>query len=405
MLNFLRELRQLTSTKRGCTRMAYTDLECQAHDLFWRHASSIDGLARAADAAGNMFVGPKASFTKDGPPLLLVGSHLDTVIEGGWLDGSLGVAAGLHVLREAALDGKAHANIGVVIFRDEEGVRFNNGLFGSRVFAGMCSDDDLNVEDQNGQSVRSVVPDPEGCLQYVPPVKVAGFLECHIEQGRRLEDRRARIGVVEGIVGIRRYAVRSSGVANHAGTTEMNRRKDALIPMCKLVSELPVLVADWGDAVITCGRLTVAPGAPNVVPGSVDSIVEVRAQTTHILDTIEERFMALVSRHTKTAMTAGVDITVSRAADIAPVHTDAKRLSDLRGVLTETNISFTDLPSMAGHDTQHAALVCPAAMFFIPSIDGVSHNPTEDSREDDIVLAGTVMHDWVMQSLLSLGIR
>lgn len=388
MLDVLRGLRSITATPgRGCTRIAYTHYEDQAHDYVWERLRDVPGLRRVHDAAGNMFVVPEAPVTA-GHPHVLIGSHLDTVIEGGWLDGSLGVVAAMHVLSQRVGLG---ADVSLVVFRDEEGVRFNTGLFGSKVFAGQCQPTDLDATDGDGVRVRDVVPDPAGCRDYQPPVDPSVFLECHIEQGARLVTREKRVGMVTAIVGIRRFALIGTGSANHAGTTDMLRREDALVPVAEIVGRLPTLVEGIEDAVITCGRLSVQPGAPNVIPGRVTAIVEMRAQDESTLDTIEQRLRGLVDQ-ARGSRAAEVELQPSVVVPSAP--TDPEVQACLEAVLATRSIPFDRLASMAGHDTQQAGQRCAAGMFFIPSIDGVSHNPAEDSRYEDVELAGDIMLAW-----------
>lgn len=396
VLEFLQRLRKITTSERGCTRIAYTEAEQQAHDLAWETVVDLGGLVRREDAAGNLFIVPEAALAAD-HEVLLAGSHLDTVVEGGWLDGGLGVAAGLTALRGLTKDGQAHERFGVVVFRDEEGVRFNTGLFGSLVFAGLCTEEALAVRDRDGVAVADVVPDPAGCVDYHPPVKPLAFLECHIEQGNRLVEAEQRIGVVDGIVGISRFALTAVGLANHAGTTEMSRRRDALIPVARVVADLPPLVQGLKYTVITCGRLHVAPDAANIVPGRVDAVIEIRGQDRPTIDRVTENLRSMIddvaARH------HGVVLTLDPIVSVAPTPTDPSLRRRLAAVLTEMDIDGGIMPSMAGHDTQHAMYQCPAGMFFIPSIGGISHNPDEDSTEDDVVLAGDVMTGWVTRVL------
>lgn len=399
VLEVLRGLQRITASDRGSTRIAYTALEEEAHEHVWRAVREVAGFVRVTDAAGNLFVIPEAA-AASGAAVLLMGSHLDTVIEGGWLDGTLGVAAAMHALSRLASDGLAHPRAGMVVFRDEEGVRFNTGLFGSRVFAGLCRESDLDVADADGVRVREVVPDPAGCLQYAPPVTPAAFLECHIEQGVRLTDHGRRIGVVTGIVGIRRFVLRGVGQANHAGTTEMRRRIDALVPVAQIIGRLPALVEDQPDAVITCGRLRVEPGAPNIVPGLASAIVEIRASDDATLDEIESRLRATVAA-TRPGLEGGrvAEVALTHVVTVDPVVTDGTLSQHLTEVLTAQGVEHEHLPSMAGHDTQHAAHRCPAGMFFIPSVGGISHNPDESSTDGDVTLAGDVMTAWAERYL------
>lgn len=403
MLDILNELRTITSGTPGCTRLAYTEEEDQAHDYIWGVMQSLPGLVRIGDAAGNMFIVPEHATEPGAQPIALVGSHLDTVIEAGWLDGTLGVVAGVHAMMALTKNGRANPQLGLIVFRDEEGVRFEAGLFGSKAFAGLCSPEDLDRCDSDGVSMRDVAPDPDGCLSYTPPVTPAAFFETHIEQGLRLEDANERIGAVTSLVGIRRFQLRGVGAANHAGTTEMSRRRDALIPVASLVSRLPDLVEDMPDAVITCGRLSVEPGAANTVPGTATGTVEIRAGNVGDLDMVEQRFRdAVAGCAAETLQRSEVKVEVKSIVNVTPTPTDPGLTGALCDVLTEMNVPHRTLSSMAGHDTQHAALVCPSSMFFIPSLKGISHNPAEDSRPEDINLAGDVMARWIERSLPTL---
>ncbi len=393
-LDLLYELRELTATPgRGCTRPAYTHFEDEAHDRVWDRFSGL-GFMRLQDAADNMFILPRGA--DPGRPVILVGSHLDTVQQGGWLDGALGVAVGAEVLLRLEKNPGNGISVGLVVFRDEEGARFGKGLFGSRVFARRCTEEDVEARDENGVSLRQVVPDPEGCLRYRCPVNPAAYLECHIEQGRRLIDRGCRIGVVSGIVGIRRLEVRAVGEANHAGTTEMHRRLDALVPVAALVGALPRLVQGRADVVITCGKLSVQPGLANIVPGLASATVEIRAPDSGTLDSVErELHRSAATLQPPTPRTRMPPIRFQRLVDIEPSPMDRNLARLLEETLAELGVQSLRLVSMAGHDAQQAALVCPAGMFFIPSLDGVSHSPAEDSRVEDIELAAEVMLRWV----------
>jgi acetylornithine deacetylase/succinyl-diaminopimelate desuccinylase-like protein len=175
----------------------------------------------------------------------------------------------------------------------------------------------------------------------------------------------------------------------------MRRRVDALVPVAQVVARCPALVDGLDDAVITCGRLQVDPGAPNIVPGRATAIVEIRAQDNATLDTIEERLRSLVSGVTP-AVSGGrrAEISLDTVVAVAPTPTNDTLNTLLSEILESRGVRYLYLASMAGHDTQRAARRCRASMFFIPSIDGVSHNPDEDSREADIELAGDLMLAW-----------
>jgi hydantoinase/carbamoylase family amidase len=392
LLDLLRDIEAITATPgRGCTRLAYTHHEDAAHDLIWERLER-PGLSRLHDAAGNTFIVP-ARATR-GDPVLLVGSHLDTVLEGGRLDGALGVVVGAYVV-DRLFERPEGMAVGLVVFRDEEGVRFRTGLFGSKVFAGLCTERDLEATDADGIRVGDVVPDAAGCLAYKAPVKVAAYLESHIEQGIRLVERNRRIAIVTGMVGIRRLELVGEGVANHAGTTEMHRRVDALVAVAAAVARLPALVDGLADTVITCGQISAEPGAPNIVPGVARALIEIRAPDTARLDEVERRLRALLDDVTPpTEATRLATLKLGALTEVPPTATDTALGEVLAGVLEERKLPFERLSSMAGHDAQHAARVTRSSMFFIPSLDGISHSPRESSRDEDITLAGDIMSAW-----------
>jgi acetylornithine deacetylase/succinyl-diaminopimelate desuccinylase-like protein len=175
----------------------------------------------------------------------------------------------------------------------------------------------------------------------------------------------------------------------------MRRRLDALVPIADVVARSPGLVEDLEDAVVTCGRMQVEPGAPNVVPGRATAIVEIRGRDDATLDTIEQRLRSLIA-DLGPAVSGGrcAEVAMESVVSVAPTATDAALNNLLIEILDQRDIPFRRMASMAGHDTQQAARRCDASMFFVPSVDGVSHNPAEDSREEDIQLAGDLMVVW-----------
>ncbi len=404
ILDVLDAFRAISASERGNTRLAYTEWEDRARDVVRDYLRALPGYVMVDDAAGNLFVVPEEATGVDGRPIVLIGSHVDTVIEGGWLDGTLGVAAGIASLSTLGADPETPLPLGLVVFRDEEGVRFNSGLFGSHVFAGLCQPTDLAKQDRDGCALGDVVPNPAGCLDYTPPVTPLAYLECHIEQGLRLEDAGARVGLVTGMVGIRRYDLTGVGQANHAGTTEMRRRVDALTPVAEVIGKLPVLVEDLEDTVITCGRIGVRPGAPNIVPGTAQAVVEIRSGNSETIEIVSGRLQDLVAGATP-AISGGrcAELSLTGIVDVPPTRMDGDVLRDLASVVEGLGLPHLQMPSMAGHDAQHAAFRCPAGMFFIPSLEGISHAPDENSRPEDIEMAAQVMTAWAQAVLARLA--
>ena len=296
------------------------------------------------DAVGNVLGRPAAG----AGPWLLVGSHTDTVPAGGRLDGAYGVVAGIEVRRALVEAGHpAAAQLAVVDFADEEGVA-GGGLVGSRR---LCASPRVG--------------------------EFRAYLELHIEQGPRLEAAGLDLGVVEGIVGIDRWDVRFEGEANHAGTTPMTARRDAGAAAGRLMAALPDLLATVDpDMVGNVGQLSLEPGAPNVVPGKAELVVELRALEPASLELassrVEEEARAAAGRFR-------CDVAVRRRSSTPPVRMASSVVAALRHACQATERPWQPMVSGAGHDAGVMAAHMPAGMLFVPSKGGVSHSPAEDT--------------------------
>lgn len=403
----LRKFREISATDVGITRLALTKWEKKAHDAAYSAFSRYKGIRRVRDKAGNTFI---VNGSGKGP-YLVMGSHLDTVPHGGWLDGSLGVAAAIEAM-QLVLREEREAPIAVAIWADEEGYRFGNGLWGSRVYAGQVEDSELLLEDREGKTLAETLArvglqkkpevDEESEelkveLKYERPIEIAAYAEAHIEQGRRLVDAGKRIGVVTSVAGIRRWKIEAMGESNHAGTTPMRERRDALVPVAGMIGRLPQLVRAMEDAVITCGDMGVGPGAANVIPDHAWAIVEHRGPSGRTQDEIARRLKELVASTGPRA--PGVALDLRPISEIPPVLLSEEISAGLETACEELEVEPMQMVSMAGHDAMSVASVAPAGLFFIPSLKGISHRPDEDSREDDIELSGEVLHRWALGEL------
>jgi allantoate deiminase len=341
-----------------------------------------------------------------------MGSHLDTVPNGGYLDGALGVAGALAAMQQVLKDDR-DAPIAVAIWADEEGHRFGNGLWGSRAFAGKVTEAELlRLRDGDGTTLAETLAErglqkrprrnrETGELQvkfsYKTPIDIAAYLEAHIEQGRRLIDAGRRIGIVTKIAGMRRWRLESVGEENHAGTTPMRQRRDALVPIAGMVGRLPQLVRGIDEGVITCGAMDVEPGVANIIPSRAWAIVEHRAATQRDQDEIARRLKELVATTGPRAPGVGLEMVPLSAVEPTPLSEDV--IARLENVCEAMKVEPMRMVSMAAHDAMSVARVAPAGLFFIPSLRGVSHRPDEESRKEDIKLAGEVLYRWALTQL------
>ncbi len=405
ILQLLKKFQRISATKDGVTRLGLTEWEEKAHAAAAAFLGRSRRIRRIRDQAGNTFL-----VNGEGRgPYVVMGSHLDTVPNGGWLDGALGVAGAL-VAMQRVVRKHRNAPIAVAIWADEEGYRFGNGLWGSRAFVGQVTEEELlRLRDRDGASLAEVLAErglqkkprrsrETGELQvsfvYKPPIDVAVYAEAHIEQGRKLLDAGRRVGLVTHIAGVQRWRLESVGEMNHAGTTPMRERRDALVPIAGMVGRLPQLVRGVEDAVITCGVLGVHPGVPNVVPDRAWAIVEYRAVRERDQDEITRRLKELVA--TTGPRAPGVGLEMVPISSMRPTPLSSEVLGRLEEVCEELGADSMRMVSMAAHDAMSVARVAPAGLFFIPSLRGVSHRADEDSRREDIKLAGEVLHRWAL---------
>jgi allantoate deiminase len=367
----------------GVTRLSFTDEERAAKDLVASYMEEA-GLAVREDAAGNLF--GRREGTDPDAPAVLVGSHVDSVYDGGNFDGPLGVLAGIEVVRAMEKDGvRTDHPVEVVAFTDEEGARFSFGMIGSRALAGHLSSGDLEHQDGNGISVAEAMRDygldPERIEDARRPQNsLAAYLELHIEQGQVLEAEDLPVGIVTGIAGPVWLRFTVGGESGHAGATPMDRRHDALVAAAEIVGVVEQEASSAPSAVGTVGQIEVRPGGINIIPGRVDFSVDLRDIDVAVRDGVEGRIRERAGQICD-RRGVGLDVEELQRLDPAPCS------EEVRGVIAdaceEVGIRPHSLPSGAGHDGMHLANLCPMGMIFVRSRDGVSHNPEEwSSRED-----------------------
>jgi N-carbamoyl-L-amino-acid hydrolase len=377
----------------GVSRVAFSPADIEGR-AFVMEMMRRAGLEVRIDAAGNIF-GRRAGLLGTAPPILF-GSHIDSVPEGGNYDGDVGSMAAVEVA--AVLSENSYSNrrpLEVVIWCDEE-----SGLTGSRAFVGDLKAAELALPARNGvllgENIRRIGGDP-GRLADARHEEgsVAAYLELHIEQGGTLDAAGIPIGVVEGIVGIHHYEVTLRGFANHAGTTPMDARRNALLAASELVLAVDRIVRSVpGRQVGTVGRLAVRPGAPNVIPGEVELTVELRDLKTETIEAlwkrIEPEALAIAARQGCT-----MDY-VLRPPD-RPALSDPRMRAIIASAAGDLGLRHLSLPSGAGHDAQELAHVAPMGMIFIPSVGGISHSPKELSRPQDIANGANVLLQAVLR--------
>jgi N-carbamoyl-L-amino-acid hydrolase len=375
----------------GVSRVAYSDADV-AGRRYVIDVMRAAGLNPRVDAAGNIF-GRRAGSDTSLPPILF-GSHIDSVPNGGNFDGDLGSLAALGTLEAlSAANVRTRHPLEMVIWAAEEGVAFNRGLNGSRVVAGDVKASDMD-QIWNGMTradaIRKIGGDPTRIMDAVRPRAAHHcYLELHIEQGGTLERQKVPVGVVEGIVAIDRYEVTVTGFANHAGTTPMADRQDALVAASHLtIAVRDIVNAEPGRHVGTVGRLEVTPNAPNVIPGIVRLTIELRDLSADKLARLAERIRL---RAGEIARATNTSIEFTSRSHNAP----ATAAEDVQRAIERSAQSFglatLRLPSGAGHDAQMMAQLSPMGMIFVPSVGGISHSPRELTRWDDCARGADVL--------------
>jgi beta-ureidopropionase / N-carbamoyl-L-amino-acid hydrolase len=380
----------------GVTRLGFSETELAAREYvitLMEQASLVIHI----DPAGNIF-GSRPGTEK--LPILLFGSHIDSVLHGGNFDGDLGSLGAIEVIQALnEQDLKTRHPLEVVIWTNEEGNHFGLTTLGSGVAAGQLGPEILDRKDDQGLTVadwlRRYGQNPAHLADArIPPGTLAAFVELHIEQGPSLEENKIPIGVVQGIVGLKRWMCVASGFANHAGTTPMNRRKDALAAASKEVLAVREAVrAEPGRQVGTVGFVKVEPGAVNVIPGRTQFPVELRDLDPAVIDRmwrhIQERFKQIDKEE-------NVETTCTPLDDAEPAAADPAVKSAIHAAAKSLNLSTMDLPSGAVQDAQKIAKIAPMGMIFVPSHDGISHSPQEFTTWSDAANGVEVLYRTIL---------
>ncbi len=378
----------------GCCRIAATDSDKLGRDLVVSWMRGLD-LDIHVDEIGNVF-GIERGHGRD--PVVMMGSHIDTVGNAGKLDGCLGVLAGLEViesLREAGM--KMPAPLAVGFFTNEEGVRYTPDMMGSAVFAGLYPlANALNAAGNDGTRLGSELQRIGYCGNTSSAdIKVAAYVELHIEQGPVLERKGITIGAVDKVQGISWTQFTLKGMANHAGTTPLSLRHDAGYVAAEIACYVRKLCHEMGgDQVGTVGRIEFTPNLINVIPSKVVMTVDLRNTDGGKLKYAKEQLALFVQ---EISARENVEIEAQNLVNLDPVIFSSEIVSLIENTAADLGYQVMRMPSGAGHDAQMMAAICPAAMIFVPSIAGISHNPRESTKVEDIECGAMVLLHTIVQ--------
>lgn len=378
----------------GVTRLAYSEADLQGR----KYAMALMREAKlevTVDLAGNI-VGRRAG-SEAGLAPLVIGSHIDSVPEGGNYDGDVGSMGAIEVAQTLAENNiRLRHPLEVIIFQNEEG-----GTIGSQLISGELPEKQLDLVANSGKTIREGTKIVGGDPTRLASARrkrgdIAAYLELHIEQGGILDTEKINIGVVEGIVGITHWEVTIEGFANHAGTTPMNQRRDAMLAAARFIDAVNRVVTSIpGRQVGTVGKIQALPGAYNVIPGKVVVGLELRDLDANKVQLMFDKIQAEANRISEST---GTRFEFKQTSTSAPALTDER----IRRLIDETakriGLTTKQLPSGAGHDAQEMARLGPVGMIFVPSVAGISHSPREFSKPEDIANGANVL----LHSLLKL---
>jgi hydantoinase/carbamoylase family amidase len=384
----LRELQELTGDANGAQRVAWTDMWVRAKEWLAEKLAST-GAEQETDEAGNQWFTLRGSSDR----ALLIGGHIDSVPNGGWLDGALNVVAGVEVLRRIAEEGEPPVAVRLVNWADEEGARFGRSLFGSSAAAGSMADQDelRGRRDADGEALPEVLSRQGVELDRVLGArdqlkKAAAYLELHIEQGPVLESLDLPLGVVLGTFGVERHQITFLGQAAHAGSTPMNKRRDALGAAAKLALEIREIAKRTGDgAVCTIGSCVTKPG---IVTSVVETCVVLLDQRHLDADKLAGMLSEAKEASERFANEEDVEVEWERVWAIEPILFDQELIALADEAVTEVAGQSHRLPSGPLHDAAEVARAgIPTVMVFVQSLRGLSHTKLEDTKPEHLALA------------------
>ncbi|AMJ94174.1 allantoate amidohydrolase [Alteromonas stellipolaris] len=351
------------------------------------------GMTTWQDSVGNIW-GRYASAVPNAPHLI-IGSHLDTVPNGGKYDGMLGVVAPVTLMAIFSGEGRQFPfHIDIVGFCDEEGTRFGTTLLGSRALTGKWQDEWRRLKDEDGISLEDAMKNFGLDFDAINSATIAqtdllGYLELHIEQGPVLEQENLPVGVVNAIAGAKRFSLTVTGMAGHAGTVPMSMRHDALCASAEMILAVESISQQRPGVVATVGKIENAPNGVNVISGRCQFSLDIRSEE----DTLREAALAeILQKINDIAVLRNVELKIEQTHSAPAVHCDSALQNTLLKGVTEAGIVPKVLASGAGHDAMAMAEICPVAMLFTRCKGGISHHPAESITTDDVAASLAVMH-------------
>lgn len=366
---------------KGITRLLFDDSWIGVQK-FLEHEMEKLGLEAYYDEVGNLY----GRLQGDLSETILTGSHIDTVVSGGKLDGQYGILAGLVAINYLNKNyGKPKKTLEVVSMAEEEGSRFPFTFWGSKNIVGRVTREEMiGVCDKDGVSFEEALKKAGFYFKTKEDKKdIIAFIELHVEQGGVLEIENKSIGIVEHIVGQKRYIVTLDGEANHAGTTPMGYRKDVLHGASRIICEIMEKAIEYGDPLVsTVGKLNVYPNTSNVVPGKIDFTLDIRH--THN-DIMEEYISEILKTMDRISNEMNLKLSIEKYMDGYPVPMDKELVQVIKTQCESNNLKYKMMHSGAGHDAQIMALKVPTALIFVPSHKGISHNPEEYTDPKDLI--------------------
>ena len=368
------------------TRMAFSNEDVKGRKLFTSWAEKL-GMTCRMDEAGNLIA--RMDGQDNSLPAILMGSHLDTVPDGGKYDGVTGCIGGLEVCEVLKESGyKTNHPIEVIVFTDEEGFRFGKGLLGSSAICGQdpdISDDEQDIYGETrGKVMQSYgIKSKDAQKAARDPESVHCFIELHVEQGARLYKTNTSVGVVSSIAGVNRYEITVTGEANHAGSTAMADRRDALVAAAGFINKVPEVTTEYGNdfTVATVGTIKVTPHSVNVIPGTCTFSLEIRDQDQKIMTLIEQKLQDILGDICKKY---GVSYTFVPTSFHEPAPMSEWVKGSIEDAIKGMGIDYSIIPSGAFHDSLIMTSVFPTGMIFVPSEKGISHSRYEYTKAEDI---------------------